>query len=392
VIDLENNGHGRDPNNGGPGRGQIRKVFPGNNTAQGFYSFYEHIIGPDARRILIIKGGPGVGKSTFMRKTAEALLERGLDVELHFCSSDPGSLDAVVFPQIGVAMIDGTAPHVTDPRNPGAVDEILHLGDFWDESAMRAKRQKIQEVNREVGRLFERAYRFLRAARAVYDDIEAANMEGMNFGFANKIGDHLLRELFAGIHVSPLVGRQRHLFASANTPKGVVHYLPTIIGPMKHKYIIEGDPGTGKSTLLLKMATAALERGYFVEMYHCALNPAKVEHVVVPGMSLVLTKSIEPHVTRPGPKDRVVDMNECLNPATVSKHAELLHSDNALYQQLLQRAFDFLAMAKHAHDVLEGYYVPNMNFAGVEELWERTLQRILEYADEARASVVKTLE
>lgn len=371
---------------------RVKKVFPGNNTAQGFYSFYEYIIGPEARRILIVKGGPGVGKSTFMRKTADALLERGYDAELHYCSSDPGSLDAVVFPQIGVALIDGTAPHVIDPRNPGAVDEILHLGDFWDEPAMRAKRQKIQEVNREVGRLFERAYRFLRAARAVYDDIEAANMEGMNFGLANKIADHLLREIFTGIHVSPLAGRQRHLFASANTPAGVVHHLPTIIGPMKHRYIVEGEPGTGKSSLLHKLATAALERGYFVEMYHCALNPNKIEHVIVPGMSLALTKSIEPHVTRPGPRDRVVDLNECLNPAVAAKHAELLRDNHVLYTQLLNRAFGFLAGAKHAHDVLEGYYVPNMDFRGIDALWERTLERILDYAAEAKASVVKTLE
>jgi hypothetical protein len=296
-------------------------------------------------------------------------------------------LDGVVFPRIGVALIDGTAPHVLDPINPGAVDEILHLGDFWDERGIRANKQRILQINRETGRLFARAYRFLRAAQAVYDDIEAANMEGMNFGMANKIADHLLRELFTGIHVSPLVGRPRHLFASANTPDGVVDYLPSIIGPMEHKYIVEGEPGTGKSTLLQKVATAALERGYYVEMYHCALNPDKVEHVVVPEINLALTKSIEPHATRPARGDRVIDMNECLNPSIVAKHAELLSQDADLYDSLLQRAFHFLAAAKHAHDVMEGYYVPNMNFDGVQALWEKTLKRILDYATEAEASL-----
>jgi len=371
-----------------PRRGHIKRVFPGNNTAHGFHSFYDQIIPADARRILVIKGGPGVGKSTFMRKVAEVLIDRGYDAEFHHCSSDNGSLDGVVFPRIGVALIDGTAPHVVDPRNPGAVDEILHLGDFWDERGMRANKQRIMQINREVGRLFERAYRFLRAAQAVYDDIEAANMEGMNFGMANKIADHLLRELFTGIHVSPIAGRSRHLFASANTPDGVVHYLPTIIGPMQHRYIIEGDPGTGKSTLLQKVTTSALERGYFVEVYHCALNPGKVEHVMVPDMSLALTKSIEPHLTPPARGDRVIDMNECLNPAIVAKHAELINQDAGLYDSLLRRAFHFLAAAKHAHDVMEGYYVPNMNFDGVEALREKTLNRVLDYAAEAEASLL----
>lgn len=108
------------------GIGRIKKVFPGGNTSKGFFSFYAYIIdNQEASRIFVIKGGPGVGKSTFMRKIAEAMLERGYDVEFHCCSSDNGSLDGVVIPTIKVALLDGTAPHVVDPRNPGAVDEIM---------------------------------------------------------------------------------------------------------------------------------------------------------------------------------------------------------------------------------------------------------------------------
>ncbi len=373
-------------------QGCVKEVFPGNNTAEGFYSFYSYITAPDARRIFIIKGGPGVGKSTFMRRMGAEMLQRGYDVEYHHCSSDNGSLDAVVFPEFGVSLIDGTAPHIVDPKNPGAVDEILNLGEFWNEPGMRTNRAKITQITRDISKHFERAYRFLRAAKAIYDDIESANIEAMNFGLANKIADHLVKELFTGIHISPIVGRSRHLFASANTPDGAVDYLPSIIGPMKHRYIIEGDPGTGKSTLLSKIANAALERGYFVEMYHCALNPQKAEHVVVPGMSLALTKSIEPHTTKAGPQDRVIDMNECTNPAIVGKYAELLREDLALYDQLLQRAYRFLKEAKRAHDVLESYYVPNMNFGQIDELWHKVKDRILAYAAEARASVVRSLD
>ncbi|MBE3581342.1 MAG: ATPase [Thermoanaerobacteraceae bacterium] len=92
-------------------QGKLRKVFPGGNTCYGFYSFYDYIIEPDATRIFVVKGGPGVGKSTFMRKIGETMLARGFDVEFHCCSSDNNSLDAVVIPGIKVALIDGTAPH-----------------------------------------------------------------------------------------------------------------------------------------------------------------------------------------------------------------------------------------------------------------------------------------
>ena len=91
--------------------GYVKRVFPGNNTPQGFYSFYDQIVPSDARRIMIIKGGPGVGKSTFMSRIGQEMVERGFDVEFHHCSSDNNSLDGVVIPAIGVALIDGTAPH-----------------------------------------------------------------------------------------------------------------------------------------------------------------------------------------------------------------------------------------------------------------------------------------
>lgn len=97
-------------------KGKIRHMFPGGNTPQGFFSYYDNIMPQDeASRIIIIKGGPGVGKSTFMKKIGEEMLDRGFDVEYMHCSSDNNSLDGIVIPAIKVALMDGTAPHVVVP-------------------------------------------------------------------------------------------------------------------------------------------------------------------------------------------------------------------------------------------------------------------------------------
>ena len=48
------------------------------------------------------------------------------------CSSDNNSLDGIVIPKLKIAILDGTA-HVVDPVFPGVVDEIINLGQFWDE-------------------------------------------------------------------------------------------------------------------------------------------------------------------------------------------------------------------------------------------------------------------
>lgn len=367
--------------------GYVKRVFPGNNTPQGFYSFYDQIVPSDARRIMIIKGGPGVGKSTFMSRIGQEMVERGFDVEFHHCSSDNNSLDGVVIPAIGVALIDGTAPHNMDPKNPGAVDEIIHLGDYWDEAKLRAYKEKIMEANAKIASLFSRAYRFLRAAKSIYDDWEAANLEGMDFGLANQKTDVIIREIFHNTPLSSRVGRERHLFASAITPDGMMNYLNTIVDPCKKKYVIEGDPGTGKSTLLQKVARAAIERGFDVEVYHCPLNPEKIEHVVIPERSVALTKSIEPHTYSPGPQDTIVDLNRCLSPEIIARNAEIVSEDKRIFDLLFEKAIHFIGLAKSVHDRMESYYTPCMDFEGITALRERTLARILAYADEAGAKI-----
>lgn len=105
-------------------KGHTRKVFPGANTGRGFWSFFDYLIPEDAERIFVIKGGPGVGKSTFMRRIAEKITDLGFDVEYHCCAADPNSLDGVVIPAFNIGLLDGTAPQVAvsseEMKNGGA--------------------------------------------------------------------------------------------------------------------------------------------------------------------------------------------------------------------------------------------------------------------------------
>ena len=90
--------------------------YLGANSPTGFYSLYDQLLPPEeARAIYILKGGPGCGKSTLMRKIGARAEAAGLTPEYILCSGDPASLDAVVLPERNVALVDGTAPHDTAP-------------------------------------------------------------------------------------------------------------------------------------------------------------------------------------------------------------------------------------------------------------------------------------
>ena len=86
--------------------------FLGANTAEGFVSRFDWLHSDRrVRQLIILKGGPGCGKSTFMKALRTAAAELGADTESYPCASDPQSLDGVLFPAAGLAFVDGTAPH-----------------------------------------------------------------------------------------------------------------------------------------------------------------------------------------------------------------------------------------------------------------------------------------
>ena len=362
-------------------KGKIRHMFPGGNTSKGFFSFYNYIISQEeAKRIFILKGGPGVGKSTFMKKTAGEMLERGYDVEYMHCSSDNSSLDGVVVPRIGIAMIDGTAPHVVDPKNPGVVDEIIHLGDFWNEAGMREHRQGVIKVNGEVGRIFARAYRYLKAAWQIYDDSTALYGMAVDEAKINMLAKDFIDELWDGVPLSAKVGRQRCLFASAITPDGLKNYLDDLL-VTDNVYMLEGFPGAGTERLLEKVKAAAMERGFKIEAYYCALNPDKLEHLNISGMDIAFTTVNKYHSTDACAL-RKVDFTDMLDENVVGVYKPELEYNQAEFDRLLNKAVDIIHGAKALHDEMETYYIPNMDFAAIQSRWEGTMERILEYAAE----------
>ena len=159
--------------------------FAASNSAEGFVNYFPRIFTAErCRRIFVVKGGPGTGKSYFMRQVAEAAESGGHEVTYYYCSSDPESLDGIIVEDMGIGFVDGTAPHVWEPASVGTFEQLINLGDFWDIDVLASRRATIEALGREKKRCYGQAYRYLSAAgtvrRAMLDEMRyAVNEEKM---------------------------------------------------------------------------------------------------------------------------------------------------------------------------------------------------------------------
>lgn len=350
-----------------------RHYFLGGNTTEGFYSYYDSLLGQkEANKIYAIKGGPGTGKSTLMKKVARWADGRDYDVDYLHCSSDPDSLDGVVIRNIGIALVDGTSPHIVDPKNPGCVDTILHMGEFWNEAAIRERKDDILYCNGQIKKFFTRAYHYIGAAGEFYRDIMEINQDCLpETAVLKAVG-----QVIAGKDPVPgRVGIVRKLFLTAISPLGVIGFPNSFAYPQV--YVLKGRVCGGSGRVLDKAARHFTENGYDVECFYDPLRPKDtILHMTVPQEGMFITTDDFFTKYPAGNTGTVIDLDAMLIPAAVQEAEADLQESRELVGTMVDRAVTVIKKAKAMHDRLEQNYVPYMDFERINMYQEQVLRDI----------------
>jgi len=356
--------------------GKVKNYFAGGNTARGFHNLYDsNLQGLD--RLFILKGGPGTGKSSLMKKIGQEWNAKGYDIEFLHCSSDNDSIDGVIIPAIKVGIVDGTAPHIIEPKAPGAVEEYINLGEAWDAQKLRAHKQIIQSLTYQISKSFDKAYATFKEALDIHDDWEKIYINSMDFEKADQLTNKLIESFFGKMKLNKEPDVRRR-FLGAATPKGAVDFIPNLTEEIQKRYFIKGRPGSGKSTMLKKLAAAAEERGVDVEIYHCDFDPNSLDMVIFRELGIAIFDSTAPHEYFPSRDgDEIIDMYEILiEPGTDELYEEMISQIQAEYKAKMVEATSWLARAKQLHDELETIYISAMNFSVVEMFQKKIVDEI----------------
>lgn len=346
--------------------------FLGNNTPNGFHSLfpdvYAHRKGWTA---YILKGGPGTGKSSLMKRLAASASAQGQRVQLAWCSSDPKSLDSVILPSLKIAVLDGTAPHVLEPELPGVREQIVNLGRGLDNARLKSNEAEIERLTRECSKQHAQATRYLRAAGA-FTDANAALIEPLtDMHKLTRAAARLIERCRLGRESSDTVREKRLI--SAVTMDGIT-VLPLKF--QEHGEVIPvEDERTGLARVLMGCLSDMLGACGEVIVCPCSQKPKSIEHLIFPERELAICSCSHHH--RIGSSERSIHCERFLSsPLTRDMRRELLQNER-IASQLTLRASACMSRAKEIHDSLEHYYVSAMDFSVVDEIARELENEIL---------------
>ena len=345
----------------------VRSLFPGAMGPDGFVSCFDRLLPErNLQRMIVLKGGPGVGKSTFMRRVHAALCADGQDSTLYFCSGDPDSLDAVAVPERGFLILDGTAPHVVDPVIPGARDSIVNLGEGLDEAAMRPRLPQLRACMADHAVCSRRARVCMQSAAALSRDNAAILRGALDEARLAQMTRALIHAVLSEDAPPDEAPGARPVITDAITPKGELSFIAENAQPrvirLCHHWAMDVTP------VLRAISGAAQSAGYAVEEHLCPTVPGTLLHLGIPALRTLITTSDLL------PSEQTFDFSACLPPGALLRQECALEQGRAGIRMHLHRAVSAMAQAKQLHDEMESFYVPNMDFS----LWQRQLDRLLE--------------
>ena len=350
--------------------------FAASNSRYGFHSYYEQIFRGRVDRLFCIKGGPGTGKSTFMRSIAREGERWGYRAEYYYCSSDADSLDAVLLfgKTQSIGLIDATAPHAFEPALPGVREEIIDLGQFWNSSRLAEQGEQIAILNQAKSAGYRAAYRHLAGAGELSDVLRDLITPCLDLDKLKRTCTRLLRDT-----PTEQSGHEQIALCDSIGMRGRV-WLDTYARGAERLCLIEDYHDSAFVLTDLLSQHAAREKMSRRISYHPVL-PDRVDALWLTATNtafVVCSQEQTATLTEALPHARVVCMRRMMVKDQLRAARDELRRVSRLRDALLDEAGLQMQKVAKAHFSLEQIYTAAMDFAAKERFTAKFCQKLFE--------------
>lgn len=334
--------------------------FAASNSAVGFCSYYKECFDCSrVKHLYAVKGGPGTGKSRFLRDVAEYGEQRGYRSEYIYCSSDPDSLDGVILSrgEDCVALLDATAPHIYEPSRPGFREDIVNLGVFWNIEKLTACAAGIEKLNAQKSEAYRRAYRYLAGLGKMRENRDALVAPFIRRGAIRAFAEKLLN----GVESDGEYVCHPALMRSVGM-RGEVGF-DTYFANAKRIILAEDCRGSAQY-LMAELGRIALERKMQIRVSHDPVQPEKIDAIsfLKSGITVAVCQSeLCEYPFKRVYMRRFVEISDMKEVRGEVNFAERMS------RAMLEGALEALEAVRAVHFQIEELYMAAMDFDAKEE-------------------------
>jgi len=172
--------------------------------------------------------------------------------------------------------------------------------------------------------------------------------------------------------------RASHYFARGHTARGACYLYASAFRGLDRLWMLSGPRGTGKSTVIRRLAESLLDRGLHVQCFHSPLRPGELDGIIATdwNMGVVdeqacggLPENVVREIVR-------VDFGEAVDDARLSGRRETALELEGRLAEAYAQAYDAFAAALRIHDEWEKFYIDSMDFAEADRIAEALIREL----------------
>ncbi|GLC88006.1 nucleotide kinase [Lysinibacillus piscis] len=276
--------------------GQVTYYFGHALTGQGVKHLYSEMM-EEAEQVYLLQGAAAWQNSELLKELGYFYVKQGFEVEWYKHALLEDVVEAVYIRGCNRLFIWSSEWGI-EPTLLGTKHHVLSFYDCLETQQLEKIGTALTNATKERAVWQEKCIGALRHAIHIHDEWEVVTQSCMNWQGLNEQVEKFKEDVFQSISLNK-EGSLTHRLLGTLTPKGADNTVDSITKDIVHRYMIKGKPGTGKSSLMKKLAEEANARGLDAQLIWCGLDAKSVDMVIIPELKFCIFDSTDPHIFYP---------------------------------------------------------------------------------------------